>query len=46
MAFEQLKAVLSCDMVLIAPNFSLPFKLPIDSCDVGVHAVLLQEDQG
>lgn len=44
MAFEQLKAILSCEPILTAPSFSLPFKLVIDACDVGVGAVLLQED--
>lgn len=43
-AFEQLKAILSSQPVLVAPNFSLPFKLAVDACDIGVGAVLLQED--
>lgn len=43
-AFEQLKAILSCELILIAPNFSLWFKMVVDACDVGVGVVLLQED--
>lgn len=44
-AFDQLKAILSSEPVLVAPNFSLPFKLAVDACDIGVGAVLLQEDR-
>ena len=43
-AFESLKAVLSNSPVLTAPDFNRPFKLAIDASDVGVGAVLLQED--
>lgn len=38
-AFKQLKAILSSEPVLVAP-----FKLAVDACDIGVGAVLLQED--
>jgi len=31
--------------VLVAPDFSKPFKLYVDACDVGVGGVLLQEDR-
>nr|XP_054757152.1 uncharacterized protein LOC129263260 [Lytechinus pictus] len=31
--------------VLAAPNFTKPFKVAIDACDVGVGEVLLQEDE-
>ena len=30
--------------VLVAPNFSKPFKLLVDACDIGVGGVLLQEE--
>lgn len=43
-AFNQIKAILSCEPVLAAPNFSVPFKLAVDACDVGIGAVLLQAD--
>ncbi|KAL2085961.1 hypothetical protein ACEWY4_019281 [Coilia grayii] len=43
-AFNQIKAILSCEPVLAAPDFSAPFKLAVDACDVGVGAVLLQAD--
>lgn len=43
-SFEDLKWLLSCNPVLSAPNFSLPFKLEVDASAVGAGAVLLQED--
>lgn len=43
-SFEDLKCLLSCNPVLSAPNFSLPFKLEVDASAVGAGAVLLQED--
>lgn len=43
-AFNQIKAILSCEPVLVAPDFSKPFKLAVDACDVGIGAVLLQAD--
>nr|XP_054769552.1 uncharacterized protein LOC129277391 [Lytechinus pictus] len=44
-SFEKLKAILVNEPVLAAPNFTKPFKVAIDACDVGVGAVLLQEDE-
>nr|XP_054760876.1 uncharacterized protein LOC129267163 [Lytechinus pictus] len=44
-SFENLKAILVNEPVLAAPNFTKPFKVAIDACDVGVGAVLLQEDE-
>lgn len=43
-ALEKVKAILSCEPVLVAPDFEAPFKLAVDACDVGVGAVLLQAD--
>ena len=43
-AFEKLKAILANEPVLAAPDFSKPFKMAIDASDVGVGAVLLQDD--
>ncbi|TWW63288.1 hypothetical protein D4764_03G0002960 [Takifugu flavidus] len=43
-SFEDLKSLLSCNPVVSAPNFSLPFKLEVDASAVGAGAVLLQED--
>ncbi|KAI3357900.1 hypothetical protein L3Q82_016288, partial [Scortum barcoo] len=43
-AFECLKGMLSCNPVLSAPDFSVPFKLEVDASAVGAGAVLLQED--
>ena len=43
-AFEKLKAVLASEPVLVAPAFHKPFKMATDASDVGVGAVLLQED--
>ena len=44
-AFYRLKAILESAPVLTAPDFSQPFKLSVDASDVGVGAVLLQDDQ-
>nr|XP_054765774.1 putative aminopeptidase W07G4.4 [Lytechinus pictus] len=44
-SFEKLKAILVNEPVLAAPNFTKPFRVAIDACDVGVGAVLLQEDE-
>lgn len=43
-ALDQVKAILSCEPVLTAPDFTAPFKLAVDACDAGVGAVLLQSD--
>jgi len=43
-SFEDLKWLLSCNPVLSAPDFSLPFKLEVDASAVGAGAVLLQEE--
>lgn len=43
-ALDKIKAILSCEPVLAAPDFELPFKLAVDACDVGIGAVLLQPD--
>ncbi len=43
-AFDNLKALLSSSPILVAPDFSRPFKLAVDASDFGVGAVLLQDD--
>ncbi|KAL5011240.1 hypothetical protein ScPMuIL_011677, partial [Solemya velum] len=43
-AFEKLKAILSNSPVLTAPDFNKQFKLFVDASDIGVGAVLMQED--
>ena len=43
-AFEKLKAILANELVLAAPDFSNPLKMAIDASDVGVGAVLVQDD--
>ena len=43
-AFDRLKAILKSAPVLLAPYFDKCFKLAVDASDVGIGAVLLQED--
>ena len=43
-AFDRLKAILKSALVLLAPDFDKCFKLAVDASDVGICAVLLQED--
>ena len=41
-AFEQIKHVLTTDLVLRLPNNELPFKIQTDASQLGIGAVLLQ----
>ncbi|CAF3680819.1 unnamed protein product [Rotaria sordida] len=41
-AFEQLKHILTTDLVLRLPNNQLPFKIQTDASQLGIGAVLLQ----
>ena len=43
-AVEKVKAILSCEPVLKAPDFAIPFRLAADASDLGIGAVLLQAD--
>ncbi|XP_068213448.1 uncharacterized protein [Palaemon carinicauda] len=43
-AFERLKATLISYPLLRSPDFKLPFRLGTDASDLGLGAVLLQED--
>ena len=43
--FEKLKAILTNKPVLAVPKFDKAFKIAIDASDVGVGAVLLQDDK-
>jgi hypothetical protein len=42
-AFDTLKPSLVSALVLSLPDFSKPFYLETDACDVGVGAVLVQD---
>lgn len=44
-AFDNLKRILINFSVFRAPDFDLPFSLATDASDVGVGAVLLQNDE-
>lgn len=43
-SFGKLKSILISEPVLMAPNFEKQFKLFVDASDMGMGAVLLQED--
>ena len=43
-AFDRVKALLSTDPVLRAPDFNQPFSMMTDASDVGAGAVLTQKD--
>ena len=43
-SFDGIKAMLMSSPVLAAPNFAIPFKLAIDASDLGMGAVLIQEN--
>lgn len=42
--FQVLKEKLTSTPVFIFPNFSLPFIIETDACEVGVRAILLQKE--
>ena len=44
-SFDRVKAVLSNSPVLITPDFQKQFKLSVDASDIGVGAVLSQDDE-
>lgn len=44
-AYVNVKALLCNAPVLVAPDYTLPFKLEVDASGVGAGAVLLQEDK-
>ena len=43
-AFEAIKSVLWSEPILMVPDFDKQFKLYVDASDIGLGAVLLQED--
>lgn len=42
-AFHALKQAMCSTLVLALPDFSKPFALETDACDIGIGAVLLQD---
>ena len=45
-SFDKIKAILTNSPVLLAPNFEKRFKLAVDASDIGIGAVLMQEQGG
>ena len=43
-AFKRIKSLLMSAPVLVTPHFDKPFVLMVDASDLGVGAVLIQED--
>ena len=43
-AFDKIKSILRSEPVLMAPDFNKRFKLYVDASDIGLGAVLVQED--
>ena len=43
-AFQKVKGILTHHPVLVAPDFTKPFKPAVDASDIRVGAVLLQDD--
>ena len=43
-SFDKVKNLLCLEPILSAPKFSKPFRLAVDTSDVGASAVLLQSD--
>ena len=43
-SFEFVKSMLANEPILMAPDFSKPFKLAVDASDIGIGSVLIQED--
>ena len=43
-SFDKVKNLLCLEPILSAPNFSKPFRLAVETSDVGASAVLLQSD--
>jgi len=41
-AFQQLKKAITCQLVLVLPNFELPFEIETDASSIGIGAILKQ----
>jgi len=44
-AFTVLKQAMTCILVLAMPNFSQPFEVHIDASNIGIGAVMVQQDR-
>ena len=45
LAFDELREILASDVIVIHPDWTLPFIMQMDACNDGISAVLSQRDK-